>query len=88
MPSKSTTYKLRLYNKILYANTIAESPCFNCKTKNRECFIILNFNLKCTKYIRLDQPYINISQMSLDKTREEYKKKVKEDKKELLVIIT
>ena len=88
MPFKSTTYKLRLYNKILYANTIAESPCFNYKTKNHECFIMLDSNLKCAKCVRLGQSYVNMSQTSLDKTYKEYKKKVKEDKKELSVIIT
>ena len=88
MPSKFTTYKLYLYNKILYANTIAEFPCFNYKTKNYEYFIILDSNLKCIKCVYLDYLYINISQTSLDKTRKEYKKKVKENKKKLLVIIT
>ena len=88
MPSKFTTYKLRLYNKILYANTITESSYFNYKTKNCEYFIILNSNLKCAKCIYLGYFYINMSQTSLDKTCKEYKKKVKEDKKELLVIIT
>ena len=88
MPSKSTTYKLHLYNKILYANTIVESSYFNYKTKNCEYFIMLDSNLKCTKCVYLDQPYVNISQTFLDKTCKEYKKKVKEDKKELLVIIT
>ena len=88
MPSKSTTYKLHLYNKILYANTIVESSYFNYKTKNYKCFIILDFNLKYAKYICLSQSYVNMSQTSLNKTYKEYKKKVKEDKKELLVIIT
>ena len=88
MPSKSTTYKLCFYNKILYANTIAEFPCFNYKTKNYKCFIILNSNLKCAKCVHLDYFYVNMSQTSLDKTYKEYKKKVKENKKELLVIIT
>ena len=88
MPSKSTIYKLRLYNKIFYANTIAESPYFNYKTKNYKYFIMLNSNLKCAKYVRLSQLYINMSQTSLDKTYKKYKKKVKKNKKELLVIIT
>ena len=87
MPSKSTTYKLRLYNEILRANTIAESPYFNCETKNRKCFIMLDSNLKCAKCVCLGQSCVNMSQTSLDKTREEYKKKVKEDKKELLINI-
>ncbi len=61
MPSKSTTYKLYLYNKILYANTITESSYFNYKTKNCKYFIILDFNLKCTKYIYLGYSNINMS---------------------------
>ena len=88
MPSKSTTCKLYLYNKIFYTNTITESPCFNCKTKNYKYFIILNFNLKYARCVYLNYSYINILQMSLDKTCKEYKKKVKENKKELFIIIT
>ena len=88
MPFKFTTRKLYLHNKILYTNTIIEFPCFNCKTKNYKYFIILDSNLKCAKYIYLNYSYINISQTSLNKTYKKYKKKVKEDKKKLLVIIT
>ena len=61
MPFKFTTYKLYLYNKILYTNTIIESLYFNYKTKNREYFIILDFNLKCAKCIYLSYFYINMS---------------------------
>ena len=61
MPFKFTTYKLYLYNKILYANTIAESPYFNYKTKSREYFIILDFNLKYAKCVYLSYLYINMS---------------------------
>ena len=60
MPSKSTTYKLYFYNKILYTNTIIEFSYFNYKTKNCEYFIMLNFNLKCAKYVYLNYFYINI----------------------------
>lgn len=60
MPSKSTTYKFYFYNKILRASTIAESFYFNYKTKNCEYFIMLDFNLKYTKYIYLNYSYINI----------------------------
>lgn len=88
MPSESTTRKLRLYNEILRANTIAESPCFDCETENRECFIMPDSNLKCAECVRLGRPCVNMSWTSLDKTREEYKKKVEEDEKELSVVIT
>ena len=88
MPFKFTTYKPYFYNKILYINTIAESPYFNYKIKSRKCFIMPDFNLKCTKCVRLDYSYVNMSQTSLDKTYKKYKKKVKENKKKLLVIIT
>jgi len=61
MPSKSTTHKLRLYNEILRANTIAESPCFDCETESRDYFIMPDSNLKYTKCVRLGRPYINMS---------------------------
>ena len=61
MSFKFTTYKLYLYNKILYANTVAESPYFNYKTKSYKCFIILDFNLKYAKYICLSYSYVNMS---------------------------
>jgi hypothetical protein len=88
MPSKFTIYKLYLYNKILYTNTIIESSYFNCETKNYKYFIILNSNLKCAKCVYLNYSYVNMLWALLNKTRKEYKKKIKEDKKELLVIIT
>ena len=87
MPFNSTTYKLRLYNKILYVNIIAEFSYFNYETKGCKYFIILDLNLKCTKYIQLGWPYVNIFQTSLDKTCKKYKKKVKNNKKELATII-
>ena len=87
MPFKFTTYKLYFYNKILYANTIIDSFYFNYKTKSYKYFNMPDSNLKYTKYIYLSYSYINISQTSLNKTYKEYKKKVKKDKKELLVII-
>ena len=60
MLSKTTTYKLYLYNKILYANTIIESLYFNYKIKNYKYFIMLNSNLKCTKCVYLGYSYINM----------------------------
>lgn len=88
MPSKFTIYKLYFYNKILYVNTIIESPYFNYKIKNYKYFIILNSNLKYAKCVYLSYSYINMLQTLLDKTHKEYKKKVKKDKKELSIIIT
>ena len=60
MPSKSTTYKLYFYNKILRANTIIKSPYFNCEIKNYKYFIMLNSNLKYIKYVYLNYIYINM----------------------------
>ena len=47
-----------------------------------------NFCLKCSKYVRVSCLCVNLSQESLDKTRAEYKKKVKEDKKVLAEVIS
>ena len=88
MPAKSTIYKFYLYNKILQADTITESPYFNCDAENCKYYIILDLNLKCAECVCQSCPYINILQTSLNKTREEYKKKIKKDKKELALVIT
>ena len=87
MPAESTIRKLRLYNEILRADTIAESPCFDCDAENRECYIMPDSNLKCAECVRQGRPCVNMSWTSLDKTREEYKKKVEEDEKELASVI-
>ena len=44
--------------------------------------------LKCAKYTKASKLYINMSQLLLDKTYKEYKKKVEEDKTLLATIIT
>ena len=51
------------------------------------CYIMPNSGLKCAECTRMGRPCVNMSWASLDKTREEYKKKVEEDEKELAAVI-
>ena len=57
--------------------------------KGYKCYIILEglSYLKYAKCTKASKLYINISQLLLDKTYKEYKKKVKEDKTLLVTII-
>ena len=43
--------------------------------------------LKCAKWTKASKLYINMSELLLDKTCKEYKKKVEEDKSLLVTII-
>lgn len=87
MPAENTVRKHRLHKEILSANTIAEDPCADCYLENRECFIMPGSGLKCAECVRMGRPCVNMSWSSLDKTREEYEKKVEEDEKELAAVI-
>lgn len=44
--------------------------------------------LKCAECTRLGHPCVNLSWVSLDKTREEYQKKVEEDEKLLAEVVS
>lgn len=87
MPADSTVRKHRLHKEILSANTVAEEPCVDCDLENTVCYIMPNSGLKCAECTRMGRPCVNMSWASLDKTREEYKKKVEEDEKELAAVI-
>ena len=43
--------------------------------------------LRCSEYVRLGRAYVNLSWESLDRTREEYYKKVEANEEELLVVL-
>jgi len=87
MSSGAAARRLRLYQEILRAETIAEFACADCVIEKRVCFVMPNSQLKCAECVRLGRPCVNMSWSSLDKTRDEYKKKVEEDEKELAVVI-
>jgi len=66
-------------------------PCDYCFTHNRQCVAMPEVDgkrLKCAECTRLGHPCVNMSWVSLDKTREEYRKKVEEDEKLLAEVIS
>lgn len=86
--SSSTQRRLRLSSEIRRANNLAAVACNHCFSQGIECFVMPNSRLKCAECTRLGRACVNMSWESLDKTREEYQKKVDEDEKLLAEVIT
>jgi hypothetical protein len=84
----STHRKLRLVDEILSANTIAEVACDRCFLAGIDCYIMPDSRLKCAECTRQGKACVNMSWESLDKTREEYQKKVDEDEQLLATVIS
>merc|ERR1712113_410927 len=63
-------------------------PCERCSTHNHLCIIMSNStNLRCSECVRQGKKCVNMSWESLDKTREEYQRKVDEDEELLAVVM-
>ena len=67
-----TRRRIYLSTKILTTNTPTKLAYIYYLSKSTIYYIILNSILKCAECTRLGRPYINLSQASLDRTREEY----------------
>jgi hypothetical protein len=65
-----------LSSEIRSANTLASVTCNYCFLQGIECYVMPNSCLKCSECTRLGWACVNMSWALLDKTREEYKKKV------------
>ena len=84
----SLTYpRLRLSTKILTIDTPTKFRYLYYLIKGTIYYIIPNSTLKYTECTRLDYLYINLSQASLDCTRDKYGKNVNKDKKLLAKVI-
>jgi len=82
---------LRLALEIRRNGLPAPVSCDYCFAHNRQCVAMPEVDgkrLKCSECTRLGHPCINMSWVSLDKTREEYKKKVEEDEQLLAQVIS
>ena len=82
---------LRLALEIRRNGNLAPVPCDYCFANNRQCVAMPEVDgkrLKCSECTRLGHPCVNMSWVSLDKTREEYKKKVEEDEQLLAQVIS
>jgi hypothetical protein len=88
-PPKSQEHA-RLALEIRRNGSLVPVPCNFCFEKSRECFAMPEVDgkqLKCSECTRRGKPCVNLSWLSLDKTREEYQKKVDEDEKELARVL-
>ncbi|PVH90969.1 hypothetical protein DM02DRAFT_734349 [Periconia macrospinosa] len=88
MPS-SRQEVLRLALEIQRNGSESPIPCDRCLAGNLKCIAMPenSSRLKCSECVRAGKPCVNMSWVSLDKTREEYQKKVDEDKKLLAEVI-
>ena len=86
--SSSTQRRLRLSSEIARANHPAETPCNHCFLEGLVCYVMPESRLKCAECTRLGKACVNMTWASLDRTREEYQKKVDEDEKLLAQVIS
>lgn len=89
MSSQSRQNQLRLALEIRRANTISPISCDLCLSRGIDCYVMPSSGnrLKCSECTRIGRPCVNLSWSSLDKTREEYVKKVEEDEKLLAEVM-
>jgi hypothetical protein len=91
MPS-SNAQILRAASEIRRNGDISSIPCDRCLTAGIDCYVMPsddpNARLKCAECVRQKKPCVNLSWTSLDRTREEYQKKVDEDEKLLAQVMT
>ena len=86
--SLSKTKRLRLANEIERNGRPVFFPCERCSLHNHLCIAMSNSsNLRCSECVRQGKKCVNMSWESLDKTREEYQRKVDEDEELLAVVM-
>jgi len=90
MSSSSRQGQLRLALEIQRNGLPVPAECDNCLLSNRRCIAMpdTGSRLKCSECTRLGRPCVNMSWQSLDKTREEYAKKVEADEALLAEVMT
>jgi hypothetical protein len=89
--SLSRQRALRLSSEIRRNGCLSPIACDHCLAANIDCYVMpsqgSNSRLKCAECVRLARPCVNLSWESLDKTREEYAKKVEEDEALLATVL-
>lgn len=87
--SSSHVRNLRLGLEIRSANVPAETPCNRCFFDGLACYIMPDApkRMKCAECTKAGKPCVNMSWESLDRTREEYRKKVEDDETLLATVI-
>ncbi len=84
--SKSKENRLRLAKEIRVNGVLSPTSCDRCFCLGAECYVMPE-RLKCSECVRIGRPCVNLSWESLDRTREEYRKRVKEGEEELARVI-
>lgn len=88
MASSSTKNRLRLAAEIQRNGRLVAIPCDRCFVSGHTCIAMENASrLRCSECVRLGRPCVNLSWESLDRTREEYQKKIDEDEELLAQVL-
>lgn len=87
MSSSSRQSQLRRAIEIRRNGIISPFPCDFCFSKGIDCYAMPSSSLKCSECVRRGKPCVNLSWASLDRTRDEYEKKVAESEKQLSEVI-
>lgn len=86
--SRSSQNRLRLASEIQRNGRPVDFPCEHCFLADSVCIAMENSSrLKCSECVRRGKPCVGLSWSSLDKTREEYQKKVDEDEELLATVM-
>ena len=87
--SRAQQNRLRIASEISKYGAPTITPYNRYFLSRRVCIAMENSSrLKYSEYVRSGRPYTNLSQDSLDRTREEYREKIERDEKELAAVIS
>ncbi|GIZ36577.1 hypothetical protein CKM354_000004700 [Cercospora kikuchii] len=88
MSSSSSRNRLRLYKETIAFGSPSVIPCDHCFLNGHDCIVMEgSYRLRCAECVKRGRKCVNLSWESLDRTREEYRKKVEKDEEELAVIL-
>ena len=81
--------RFRVAFEIAQYDVLVVTSCDRCLLFGRDCIVMKSFSrLKCFECVRFEKSCTNFSWEALDKTREEYKKKIQLNEEELAKIIS
>lgn len=88
MASSSAKNRLRLASEIQRHGKPATFSCDRCFWSEKCCVVMEGASrLRCSECVRIGRPCVNLSWESLDRTREEYQKKIDVDEEELAKVL-
>lgn len=88
MSSSSSKNRLRLAKEINEHGRPVDQSCDYCFWNGLSCVAMEgNFRLRCSECVRRGRKCVNLSWESLDRTREEYRRKVEKDEEDLAEVL-